>query len=187
MRSSVLFYKRKALTADGDKAANRLFYYFCIMTRQAILFGSVLALLGICIKWLEYRYLVMSHSFEIYGSAVAIIFTVVGVWAGKKLTDRKKEIIREEVIIEKPVYIQVAGTNTTLSTKSISPEELGISKREMEILELMAQGFSNQEIAEKAFLSIHTVKTHASNLFVKLDVKRRTQAVSRAKELNLLS
>lgn len=156
------------------------------MKKQAILFGSVLAILAICIKWLEYRYMLMSHSFEIYGTALAIIFCIVGIWAGRKLTDRKKEIIREEVIIEKPVYIQVAGTNTAIPTKSITPEELGLSKREFEILELMAQGFSNQEIAEKAFLSIHTVKTHASNLFVKLDVKRRTQAISKAKELGVI-
>jgi DNA-binding CsgD family transcriptional regulator len=156
------------------------------MKRQAIFFGSVLALLAICIKWLEYRFIILDYAVEIYGTALAIIFTIVGVWAGRKLTDRKKEIIREEVIVEKPVYIQVAGTNTAIPTKSISPDELGISKREMEILELMAQGFSNQEIAEKTFLSIHTIKTHASNLFMKLDVKRRTQAISKAKELGVI-
>lgn len=156
------------------------------MKRQAILFGSVLAILAICIKWLEYRFVMLNYSVEIYGTALAIIFIIVGVWAGRKLTDRKKEIIREEVIIEKPVYMKVAGTNTSIPTRNVTPEELGLSKREVEILELMAQGFSNQEIAEKAFLSIHTVKTHASNLFVKLDVKRRTQAVSKAKELGVI-
>ncbi len=156
------------------------------MKKQAIIFGSVLAVLAICIKWLEYRYIILTHSFEIYGSALAIIFTIVGIWTGRKLTDRKKEYIREEVIVEKPIYIQVAGTDNRVVHKSTSPEDLGISKREMEILELMAQGFSNQEIAEKTFLSIHTIKTHASNLFIKLDAKRRTQAISRAKELNLI-
>lgn len=156
------------------------------MKKQAIIFGSILAVLAICIKWLEYRYIILTHSFEIYGSALAIIFTIVGIWAGRKLTDRKKEYIREEVIVEKPIYIQVAGTGNRIVHKSASPDELGISKREMEVLELMAQGFSNQEIAEKTFLSIHTIKTHASNLFVKLDVKRRTQAISRAKELGVI-
>ena len=154
------------------------------MKKQAVIFGSVLAVLAIAIKWLEYRYIILTHSFEIYGSALAIIFTIVGIWAGRKLTDRKKEYIREEVIVEKPVYIQVAGTDSRIV--HTSPDELGISKREIEILELMAQGFSNQEIAEKTFLSIHTIKTHASNLFMKLDVKRRTQAISRAKELGVI-
>jgi len=156
------------------------------MKKQAIIFGSVLAVLAIAIKWLEYHYILLNYSFEIYGSALAIIFTIVGVWAGHKLTNRKKEIIREEVIIEKQVYITVPA-NGQAPDKKMTPDELGISKREMEILELMAQGFSNQEIAEKTFLSIHTIKTHASNLFVKLDAKRRTQAISKAKELNLIS
>lgn len=156
------------------------------MKRQVLLFGSVLAILAVCIKWLEYRFVMLNYSVEIYGTALAIIFTVVGVWAGRKLTDRKTEIIREEVIIERPVYIHVAGSGTSTPVKTISPEELGLSKREIEILELMAQGFSNQEIAEKVFLSIHTIKTHASNLFVKLDVKRRTQAISKAKELGVI-
>ncbi|HYD19902.1 MAG TPA: LuxR C-terminal-related transcriptional regulator [Flavipsychrobacter sp.] len=154
------------------------------MKKQLIIYGSVLALLAILIKWIEYRYLVINYAVEIYGSALAIIFTVVGLWVGRKLTTPKEKIVREEVIVEKPVYI-TSSSHSDLP--KADPEKLGISKREMEILELMAQGFSNQEIAEKTFLSIHTIKTHASNLFMKLDVKRRTQAISRAKELNLIS
>ncbi len=154
------------------------------MKKQLIIYGSVLALLAILIKWIEYRYLVINYAVEIYGSALAIIFTVVGLWVGRKLTTPKEKIVREEVIVEKPVYI----TSPSYSDlPKADPEKLGISKREMEILELMAQGFSNKEIAEKTFLSIHTIKTHASNLFMKLDVKRRTQAISRAKELKLIS
>ena len=65
-------------------------------------------------------------------------------------------------------------------------QRLGISKREYEVLELMAQGLSNQEIADKLFVSLNTIKTHSSNLFVKLDARRRTQAVRQAKELGLL-
>jgi two-component system, NarL family, response regulator LiaR len=153
------------------------------MKKQFLIYCAALALLAILIKWVEYRYLVIDNTVEVYGTILAIIFTVVGIWAGNKLTTPKKEIIREEVIVERPVYIN-AGPGTEIP--KADPEKLGISKREMEILELMAQGFSNQEIAEKTFLSIHTIKTHASNLFVKLDVKRRTQAISRAKELNLI-
>lgn len=160
------------------------------MKKQAIISGAVLALLAVTIKWVEYRYLVLTHSFEIYGAILAILFTGLGVWAGRKLTSPKKEIIHREieVVVEKPVYITLpaAAADTAVPHPMASPDVLGISKREMEILELMAQGYSNQEIAEKTFLSIHTIKTHASNLFVKLDVKRRTQAVSRAKELKLI-
>jgi NarL family two-component system response regulator LiaR len=160
--------------------------FVLLMKKQAILFGAILALLTILIKWLEYHFVLLNYAVEIYGAALAIIFTVVGIWAGRKLTERKKEYIREEVIIDRPVYIRVPSSDST-SQKTTNPEDLGISKREMEILELMSQGFSNQEIAEKIFLSIHTIKTHASNLFVKLDAKRRTQAISRAKELGLIS
>ncbi|MDZ7343234.1 MAG: response regulator transcription factor, partial [candidate division KSB1 bacterium] len=65
-------------------------------------------------------------------------------------------------------------------------QRLGISKREYEVLELIAQGLSNQEIAKKLFISLNTVKTHSSNLFLKLDARRRTEAIRRAKELRLL-
>jgi ATP/maltotriose-dependent transcriptional regulator MalT len=156
------------------------------MKKQTILFGAILALLTILIKWLEYRFVMLNYTVEVYGSALAVIFTIVGIWAGRKLTERKTEIIREEVIVDRPVYIHIPSSDSPFP-KTTNPEDLGISKREMEILQLMAQGFSNQEIAEKIFLSIHTIKTHASNLFVKLDAKRRTQAISRAKELGLIS
>ena len=68
----------------------------------------------------------------------------------------------------------------------VAVPELGLSQREMEVLVLMSQGFTNQQIADKLFLSIHTIKTHGSNLFVKLDVKNRTQALIKAKELEIL-
>ena len=137
------------------------------MKKQLIIYGCILALLAILLKWIEYRYLVINYAVEIYGSALAIIFTVVGLWVGRKLTTSKEKIVREEVIVEKPVYI-----TSHSDLPKANPEKLG---------------FSNQEIAEKTFLSIHTIKTHASNLFMKLDVKRRTQAISRAKELKLIS
>ncbi len=71
-----------------------------------------------------------------------------------------------------------------LNTSLIS--QLEFSKRELEILGLMAQGHSNQEIAGKIFVSLSTVKTHNQNLFEKLDVKRRIQAIEKAKRLHLI-
>jgi ATP/maltotriose-dependent transcriptional regulator MalT len=92
------------------------------------------------------------------------------VWVGLKLTRRKTIII----------------TNSNFQFDESRLEKAGISKREYEVLELMAKGFSNQEIADKLFVSLNTIKTHSSNLFLKLEAKRRTQAIQKAKELNLI-
>jgi ATP/maltotriose-dependent transcriptional regulator MalT len=82
------------------------------------------------------------------------------------------------------LLVPVSSDNFQLNEALLA--QTGISKREYEVLELMAQGLSNQEIAEKLFVSLNTVKTHTSNLFVKLDAKRRTQAIQKAKELGLI-
>lgn len=124
---------------------------------------------------------IINHSLELYGMAVAILFTITGIWAGRKLTAKKQV----EVVVEKTIYVpQHSATDFEPDEKAI--EKLGISKREYEILALIARGSSNQEIADELFLSVNTVKTHTSNLFMKLDVKRRMQAVQKGKELHLL-
>jgi DNA-binding CsgD family transcriptional regulator len=139
------------------------------MRKTILLYGVAMAALTGILKFIEYRYFVRDFSLEFYLGAVAVLFTAVGVWAGMKLT-RKKVI--------------VAGPDSKLNAQEL--QRLGISKREYEVLELMAQGLSNQEIADKLFVSLNTVKTHSSNLFVKLDARRRTQAIHRAKEIGLL-
>jgi NarL family two-component system response regulator LiaR len=106
---------------------------------------------------------------------LAFLFTVLGLWMGRKLTRK------ETITVEKVVY---AGVPFRKNEQALS--ELGLSRRECEVLELMAEGLSNQEIADRLFVSLHTIKTHSSNLFLKLQVSRRTQAVSRAKELHLI-
>ena len=126
------------------------------------------ALTGI-LKLIEYRFFVRDFSSELYVGAIAILFTTVGVWAGMRLT-------RGKVVAVKPEF----------KLNETELQRLGISKREYEVLQLIAQGLSNQEIADKLFVSLNTVKTHSSNLFVKLDARRRTQAIHRAKELGLL-
>ncbi|MNY37884.1 Transcriptional regulatory protein LiaR [compost metagenome] len=107
-----------------------------------------------------------------------MVFTVLGIWLAQKLTKPKKETI----IVEKEVYIESAEF---IQDKS-QLEKLNLSKREMEVLELIAQGCSNQEIASQLFVSLPTIKTHSSKLFEKLDVNRRTQAVEKAKRLRLI-
>ena len=66
-------------------------------------------------------------------------------------------------------------------------KELGLSGREMEVLNEISHGLSNKEIADKLFVSESTVKTHVSNVLLKLDAKRRTQAIQIAKELHIIA
>jgi ATP/maltotriose-dependent transcriptional regulator MalT len=129
------------------------------------------------LKLVEYRFLVVEHSVEIYGSLIALVFAAVGIWLGLKLTRTK------EVVVFKEVAVSTAEP-FALNEKRLG--ELTITRRELEILELIATGMSNREIAEKLFVSENTVKTHSSRLFDKLGAKRRTQAVQMGKELGLI-
>lgn len=145
--------------------------------RHIILFGLVGGLLITLLKWTEYRYLVVEHSIEIYGGLTAATFAAVGIWLGLRLT--RKQIVLKEVRVPVP-----AGQPFAVNAKK--QEELGITPRELEILELIAKGMSNREIAEKLFVSENTVKTHSSRVFDKLGAKRRTQAVQLGKEFGLI-
>jgi DNA-binding CsgD family transcriptional regulator len=147
--------------------------------KATILYSIGLAFLLSLLKWLELRFIIFNYSFEIYIGFMAVIFTSLGIWLALKLS---KPII-ETVIVEKEVYVN-RNESFLLNTSLIS--QLELSKRELEILSLMAQGHSNQEIAAKIFVSLSTVKTHNQNLFVKLDVKRRTQAIEKAKRLHII-
>jgi len=151
---------------------------FFSKNKAIIAYGISLALLLILLKWLELRFIIFDHALEVYIGAVAVIFTALGIWLALKLTKPKLNT----VIVEKEVYVSRAEFvfNETEAAK------LGLSKRELEVLNLMAEGCSNQEIAARLFVSLSTVKTHSSNLFEKLDVKRRTQAIEKAKRLSLV-
>lgn len=142
------------------------------MRKTIIIYGISLALIVVLLKVLEYKFWIREFSYEVYVSVIAAFFTALGLWAGIKIVQRKKEI----QIIVRTDFIQ----------NKQELEKAGISQREYEVLELMANGCSNQEIAGKLFISVSTVKTHSANLFSKLNVKRRTQAVQRAKELQLI-
>ncbi|WP_255070214.1 response regulator transcription factor [Lacihabitans sp. LS3-19] len=133
--------------------------------KSTIVYGISMAVLLFLLKWLEVKYLIMDNLFELYAGIIAIVFMVLGAWFMYSLQQKKQEIAEKKQIIQ----------NT----------EIGLSQRELDVLELMSQGYSNQQIADKLFLSIHTIKTHSSNLFLKLDVKNRTQALLKAKELEI--
>jgi two-component system, NarL family, response regulator LiaR len=150
-----------------------------LRNRSIILYSISLAILLFLLKWLELRFIIFEHSFEIYIGFIALIFTGLGIWLALKLSKPKIQT----VVVEKQVYV-ARSDDFVLNSSLIS--ELELSKRELEILGLLAEGCSNLEIGEKLFVSLSTVKTHIQNLFEKLDVKRRTQAVEKAKRLNII-
>jgi NarL family two-component system response regulator LiaR len=150
-----------------------------LRNKATIVYGISLAFLLFLLKWLELRFIIFDHSFEIYIGFIAFIFTALGIWLALKLSKPKIET----VVVEKEVYVS-RNENFILDRSLVA--QLELSKRELEILGLLARGHSNQEIAAKLFVSLSTVKTHNQNLFEKLDVKRRIQAVEKARRLNLV-
>ncbi|MEX2284860.1 MAG: response regulator transcription factor [Gemmatimonadota bacterium] len=129
------------------------------------------------LKLVEYRFLVIQHSLEIYGGIVAALFAALGIWLGLKLTRPKETVVIKEVQVP-------TGGPFVQNTARI--EALGLTPRELEILQLIARGLSNREIASQLFVSENTVKTHSSRVFDKLNARRRTQAVQMAKEQGLI-
>ncbi|MBC7934824.1 MAG: DNA-binding response regulator [Rhizobacter sp.] len=153
--------------------------------KTLIIYSISLALLFLLLKLGEYRLLIIDHSFEIYAGSIALLFLLLGIWLSRRIFAPKKEIsiIETEKIVEKQVFI-TAPVPFVLNEKALSATD--ISSRELEVLELIAKGMSNQEIAGSLFLSVSTIKTHIANLFFKLEVTRRTQAVEKAKKLSII-
>ncbi|HEY4218720.1 MAG TPA: response regulator transcription factor [Gemmatimonadaceae bacterium] len=147
------------------------------MRKTILVYGLLGGALIAVLKLIEYRFLVVEHSLEIYGGLVAAVFAGLGIWLGLKLT-RVKEVVREVVVVRgaEPFVVDDARLAA-----------LGITPREYEILTLIAAGLSTREIAEKLFVSENTVKTHSSRLLDKLNARRRTQAVQIAKESGLIA
>ena len=147
------------------------------MRKHVLLYGLLLGVLIAALQLIEYRWLVVEHSVEIYGGLVAAVFAAVGIWLGLRLTRRTESVVVREVMVPAPV-------NFVRDQSKL--ESLGITPRELEILELIAAGLSNKEIAERVYVSENTVKTHSSRVFDKLGARRRTQAVQLGKELRLI-
>jgi len=139
------------------------------MRRTVIIYSLAMAVLIGLLKLVEYKYFVRDIPLEFYIGLVAVMFTALGIWAGLRLT--------------KPKIVKVLPA---FELDRANLEKTGISNREYEVLELISQGLSNDEIAEKLFVSISTVKSHVSNVLGKLDARRRTQAIQRAKELHII-
>jgi len=145
---------------------------FTGVKKTVLIYGVVGGVLIAVLKFIEYRYTVIEHSFEIYGGLVALLFSGLGIWLGLKLTARKAQ----------PALTAVGPFEIDAARQA----QLGITPRELEILQQIAAGLSNKEIADKLFVSENTVKTHTASVFEKLSAKRRTQAVQLAKEARLI-
>ncbi|MBV9217338.1 MAG: response regulator transcription factor [Acidobacteria bacterium] len=141
------------------------------MKKTIFIYGiSMAALVGL-LKLVEFKYFVRDIPLEFYIGIVAVMFTAIGIWAGLRLT--RPRVVEVEV-------------NAPFERDDDAVRKLGISKRESEVLDLIAAGLSNQDIAERLFVSNSTVKTHVSNVLAKLDASRRTEAIARAKELRII-
>tara|TARA_R110002012_G_scaffold61085_1_gene160207 strand:- start:104258 stop:104674 length:417 start_codon:yes stop_codon:yes gene_type:complete len=134
--------------------------------KTIFVFSALILALLVLFQLSKYAYLSGDISIEITIAIIALVFFFIGIHINKKVL-RKKE-----------------KTTSEINLKKI--EQLGISQREYEVLVQISKGLSNKEIAEALFVSESTIKTHVSNLLVKLDAKRRTQAIQRAKDLEIL-
>ena len=147
--------------------------------KHIILYGLILALLVFSLKWLQWKFLIVDNAIDIYIGLIAVFFTALGVWVATQLVKPKLKT----VIVEKDVFVTQSEEFTINETEL---KKLNLSNREYEVLQLLAKGYSNSEIASNLFLSLSTVKTHVSNLFLKMDVKSRTQTIEKAKRLKII-
>jgi DNA-binding NarL/FixJ family response regulator len=136
------------------------------MLRTILIYGALLAGGTFLLEWLEFRFLVRTHAVETYVALVAAAFLGLGIWLGAKVFGRA------------PVVPFTPNTR--------AQEALGISRRELEVLALLAAGRSNKEIARRLAVSPNTIKTHVTKLLAKLEARRRTEAILRARELGMI-
>lgn len=155
------------------------------MRKQVLIFGLVGGVLVTLLQWTEFHFVVLEHSVAIYGVLIAILFAGAGIWLGTRLFAPRERIVHR--VVDRIVEVEVRAPATpSFTSNDTTRERLGITPRELEILEHVARGLSNREIGEALFVSENTVKTHCSRAFDKLGARRRTEAVQRSKELGLL-
>ncbi len=143
-----------------------------------LLYGVLLALMLFLLQWLKLRFIVMDYYVEIYAGAIAVTFTLLGFWIAFRLTKPTMDIV--------PGEQDTPSSDGNCVTVNGQAMQHGLSKRELDVLALMAEGLSNQEIAVRLFVSLNTVKTHSSRIFDKMEVKRRTQAVDKARKMGFI-
>lgn len=144
--------------------------------KHIILYGFSIAVLVFTLKWMKWKFLIIDHSVDIYIGLIAIFFTVLGIWIAFQLAKPK---VTTPIVIEKEV-----PQKFTLNTAEL--EKLNLSNREYEVLQLLSKGHSNAAIADELFISVSTVKTHVSNIFEKMNIASRTQAIEKARRLSII-
>jgi two-component system, NarL family, response regulator LiaR len=147
-----------------------------MLKKDLILYAVLLGVLMFLFRWFEFGFYYLAHAQDFFIGGIALFFLILGIWFAKQFIQPKTKIIEKEVIVER---IQN-------HVNPLAIESSGLTQRELEVLQLMAKGLSNNEIADQLHLSLHTIKSHSSKLFDKLQVKRRTQAVEVAKSLNII-
>jgi DNA-binding NarL/FixJ family response regulator len=140
------------------------------LTRQTLLgvggYAAALAVGAFVLQWAQFQYMSRAFAPELYIFFIALAFTGLGIWAGVRLTPR--------------------AAPAKFERNDAALQSLGVTEREVAVLELLAAGDANKEIARKLDISPNTVKTHIASLFAKLEVQRRTQAIQKARQLRLL-
>jgi DNA-binding CsgD family transcriptional regulator/uncharacterized membrane protein len=147
--------------------------------RHIILYGLILAMLVFALKWLQWKFVLVDNAIDIYIGLVALFFTILGIWVASHIMRPKVETL----IIEKEIIVP---QSESFAINIAELQKLNLNSREYEVLQLLAQGQSNADIAASLFLSLSTIKTHVSNLYFKMDVKSRTQAITKAKQLKII-
>ena len=156
-----------AMPKLGRDDAGRRICKSAAVARTIILYAVALALAVALLNWLEYRYLARAFTLEIYVALVAAAFVALGIWAGIKLTPRR-------------------APDGPFERNEAAIRSLGLSPREVEILDALALGESNKEMARRLGISPNTVKTHIARVYEKLEVQRRVQAIEKARMLALI-
>jgi DNA-binding CsgD family transcriptional regulator len=136
------------------------------MTRTMLVWAAILAVAAFVLQWLEFQHRVRMIPAEIYISLIGTTFAAGGVWVGWRLSSKR--------------------ASEPFAMNRAAQQSLGLTGQEMKVLEQLALGLSNKEMARSLGLSPNTIKTHIANLYAKLEVGRRTQAISKARDLRLL-
>ena len=144
--------------------------------KHLAIYGVCGGLLIVAMRLVEYRFLVVEHSVEIYGALIAAAFAAIGIWLGLAMT--RREIVVKEVLVPSP---------EPFVPDTARIEALGLTPRELEVLQLIAEGLSTREMADRLFVSENTVKTHIGRVLDKLGASRRTQAVQVAKSQRIIA
>ena len=147
--------------------------------RHIILYGCTIAFLIFGLKWLQWKFLIVDNAIDIYIGMIAIVFTLLGTWVSTQIIKPKIQT----VIIEKPIIVHQPKR---FSLNENELKRLNLTNREYQILKLIVKGHSNSEVADHLFLSISTIKTHVSNLYSKMNVKNRFQAITNARRLQIV-